>query len=61
MAKEASHQLTINLNLQEIYEALCADCKDHLLELMSRKANLGMLKGALRSQLETPTTPVPDP
>ena len=59
--KQASHQLTIDLSLQEIYDALCPDCKDRLLEMMSRKANLGMLKGALRAQLESPSSVRPEP
>jgi len=50
-------QLSITISLPEIYNALCSDCREAFLALLEGKARGGMLRGALRKQLEASAHP----
>jgi hypothetical protein len=47
--------MSITISLQEIYAALCPDCREAFLAILERKASHGMLRDSLRRQLEAPT------
>ena len=45
-------QMKINLTLKQIYEVICPECRQKLLDLAAKQASLGVLKANLKQQLE---------
>jgi len=50
-------QLSITVSLSEIYNNLCADCRERLIDYISGKAGAGMVRDGLRRQLEPAAGP----
>ena len=49
---QPSQPLTIDINLQEIFDSLCPKCKDALVNAMAAKAGSVAIRDALRAQLD---------
>lgn len=46
--------LSVSISLSEIYNVLCPNCRDALLDAIISKAGAGQLREGLRKQLEHP-------
>ena len=45
--------LSISISLPEIYASLCPSCREAFLDLLEAKAGTGLVRDALRRQLES--------
>lgn len=45
-------QLQVNLTIKQIYAILCPKCREKLLELAAKSANIDFVKQSLKDQFE---------